>query len=109
MNIVVDNLTRSEVAILLEEHLNDMRSFSPPESVHALDLSRLKKPEITFWTIWDDEILSGCGALKELDKFHGEQTMHTVAFIPRRSEAEQDQLSRIVRGRSRAISSRGSL
>jgi putative acetyltransferase len=49
-----------------------MHELSPPESVHALDLARLRKPEITFWTAWEDSLLVGCGALKELDPKHGE-------------------------------------
>jgi putative acetyltransferase len=49
-----------------------MYELSPPESVHALDLERLRRPEITFWTAWDGPVLVGCGALKELDRKHGE-------------------------------------
>ena len=71
--IKVDDLSSSEIARLLQEHLNDMHLHSPPESVHALDLESLRKPEITFWSIWsEDKYLAGCGALKELDKTHGE-------------------------------------
>jgi putative acetyltransferase len=64
----------------LQEHLDDMHLHSPPESVHALDLDSLRKPEITFWSIWsDDGRLVGCGALKELDKTHGEiKSMRTA-------------------------------
>ena len=29
-------------------------------------------PSIKFWSLWDDEKLIGCGALKFLDKEHGE-------------------------------------
>jgi putative acetyltransferase len=49
-----------------------MFQLSPPQSVHALDLDRLRKPEITFWTAWDGPLLLGCGALKALDDRHGE-------------------------------------
>ena len=49
-----------------------MKSVSPPESKHALDLEGLKRPEITFWTVWDQNTLAGCGALKELDTTHAE-------------------------------------
>ena len=52
---------------------------SPPESVHALDLAELKRPEITFWTVWSGDELIGCGALKELDPKHGEiKSMRTT-------------------------------
>lgn len=70
--IKLDDLSGPEIAELLQEHLDDMHVHSPPESVHALDLDALKKPEITFWTVWLDDRLVGCGALKELDKTHGE-------------------------------------
>ena len=66
MKIVVDDLRGPEIAALLEAHLDLMRSQSPPESVHALDLESLRVPEITFWTAWDDGELMGCGALKQL-------------------------------------------
>jgi putative acetyltransferase len=67
MEIKVDDLSSSEIAEFLEEHIKEMKSVSPPESKHALDLEGLRKPEITFWTVWDDDCLIGCGAMKELD------------------------------------------
>ena len=72
MQIRIDDLTGPEIAALLEEHILDMRSVSPPESKHALDLVGLRRTEITFWTIWDGPQLAGCGALKQLDATHGE-------------------------------------
>lgn len=66
MDLRIDNLNGKEVISLLIEHLQDMYLTSPPESVHALDVEELKKPNITFWTAWQDEKLAGCGALKEL-------------------------------------------
>ena len=51
MNIRVDDLNGPEIADFLEEHIREMKSISPPESKHALDIDGLKKPEITFWTI----------------------------------------------------------
>jgi putative acetyltransferase len=65
-------MTRPEVHALLREHLDDMRRITPAESVHALDLEGLRRPEITFWCAWDGEELLGCGALKELAPTHGE-------------------------------------
>jgi putative acetyltransferase len=74
-----DDLTGPEIRALLEEHRANMFRLSPPESVHALDLDRLRRPEITFWTAWADGALVGCGALKELDHRHGEvKSMRTV-------------------------------
>ena len=79
MEIQRDNLTRPEVLALLEEHLRDMRSTTPPESVHALDPAGLLRPEVTFWSMWFDGELMGCGALKEIDPGHGEvKSMRTV-------------------------------
>jgi putative acetyltransferase len=72
MEIKVDDLSGPEIAEFLEEHIKDMKSVSPPESKHALDIEGLRKPEITFWTVWDEGNLIGCGALKELDAAHAE-------------------------------------
>jgi putative acetyltransferase len=70
--IKIDDLTDSRIAQFLEEHLDDMRATTPPESIHALDLEKLKKPEITFWSVWKDDELVGCGALKMLTGTHAE-------------------------------------
>jgi putative acetyltransferase len=62
-----------------------MSALSPPESVHALNLEKLRVPEITFWTAWEGDLLLGCGALKELDPRHGEiKSMRTPAAHRRR-------------------------
>lgn len=72
MRIKQDDLSGPAIVELLEEHLQNMYQWSPPESVHALDLEKLRAPDITFWTIWQDDVLMGCGALKELSPVHGE-------------------------------------
>ncbi|MEE9333431.1 MAG: GNAT family N-acetyltransferase [Granulosicoccaceae bacterium] len=80
MKIIVDNLDNPAVIGLLEEHLADMAKHSPPESVHALDLSALKAGDVTFWTVWEESELLGCGALKELDSKHAEiKSMRTAS------------------------------
>src|SRR5436190_4565950 len=85
MKIEIDDLSRPEVHALLNEHLQSMFALSPPESVHALDLQKLRKPEITFWSAWHDSVLLGCGALKELDPTHGEiKSMRTPHALRRR-------------------------
>jgi len=77
--IKLDNLLGKEIVFLLEEHLNDMRATSPPESIHALDLAKLKDPSVQFWTIWKGRCLAGCGAIKSLDGAHGEiKSMRTA-------------------------------
>lgn len=79
MDIKRDDLSGPEVRSLLAEHLRSMLSISPPESVHALDLAGLRQPGITFWTAWSEHELLGCGALKELDAWHGEiKSMRTA-------------------------------
>jgi putative acetyltransferase len=80
MNIEIDDLSRPAIHALLNEHLQSMYALSPPESVHALDLDKLRQPGITFWSAWDGDLLLGCGALKELDATHGEvKSMRTPA------------------------------
>lgn len=65
-----------------------MYELSPPESVHALDLEGLRKPDVTFWTAWLGVELLGCGALKELDPAHGEiKSMRTVSAHRRKGVA----------------------
>lgn len=85
MKIEIDDLSRPAVHALLQEHLDNMFELSPPEQVFALDLSKLKVPEITVWTAWDEQDLLGCGALKELTPTHGEiKSMRTPAAARRR-------------------------
>ncbi|MCU0704765.1 MAG: GNAT family N-acetyltransferase [Fimbriiglobus sp.] len=91
-----DDLTGPEVRELLEEHLADMRAISPPESVHALDLTGLRKPEVTFWTVWEGGELLGCGALKELDPTHGEVKSMRTARRHRRKGVGRAVLEHIV-------------
>jgi len=88
MKIRLDDLSGAAVIRLLQEHLSDVRSHSPPESSHALDLDGLRAPDITFWSVWEDGELLGCGALKELDPYHGEiKSMRTVEAHRRRGVA----------------------
>ena len=85
MHIERDDPLRPEVLALLNEHLTNMYALGPPESVHALDANGLKSPDVTFWTVWEDGVLLGCGALKELDPTHGEvKSMRTPAHLRRR-------------------------
>jgi len=83
-----DDLRGPEIRALLEEHLRNMHALSPPESVHALDLDALRRPDITFWTVWHGADLLGCGALRELDATHGEiKSMRTAQAHRRRGAA----------------------
>lgn len=87
LQIRLDDLRDPRIEQFMEEHLQDMRATSPPESVHALDMARLRQPEIRFWTAWrpDDAAdapgrLVGTGALKHLEDGHAElKSMRTAA------------------------------
>ncbi|MFI2611565.1 GNAT family N-acetyltransferase [Kitasatospora sp. NPDC018619] len=72
MKIAVDDLTGPEIVAFLDSHLREMRSTTPLESKHALDLDALRKPDVTFWSIRDGDSLVGCGAVKQLEVGHGE-------------------------------------
>ncbi|SFM77193.1 GNAT family N-acetyltransferase [Variovorax sp. OV329] len=96
MHIRTDDLRGPEIHALLEEHLQDMRRISPPESVHALDLEGLRRPEITFWTAWAGSELLGCGALKTLDDGHGEIKSMRVSGARRRTGAGRAMLQHIL-------------
>jgi putative acetyltransferase len=66
------NFDNSEVHELLTKHFIELRSASPEDSCHVLDIAGLKDPSIKFWSLWDGNNLMGSGALKFLDKEHGE-------------------------------------
>ena len=88
MDIRLGGLETPQVAALLSEHLEDMRRYSPPENVHALDLDRLRTPDLTFWSLWDGDEAVGCAALRELDATHGElKSMRTASAHRRRGVA----------------------
>ena len=79
LQIREDDLTSQEIAAFLQEHLEEMHEITPAESVHALDLESLRSHDITFWSVWENHELRGCGALKELDPKSGEiKSMRTA-------------------------------
>ena len=84
MEIKRDDLTGSAIQELLRQHLTNMHEHSPPESVHALPIEELRKPNITFWSIWNGPEVLGCGALKELNPHHGEIKSMRTAVAHRR-------------------------
>jgi putative acetyltransferase len=89
VRIVVDDLSGPGIAQFLAEHVEDMRAITPPESMHALDVDGLRQPEVTLWTVLDDDgALLGCGALKALDPSHAEvKSMRTAPAAKRRGLA----------------------
>ena len=66
------NFDNPYVNEMLVKHFIELRSVSPEGSAHVLDIVGLKDPTIKFWSLWEDEQLMGSGALKFLDKDHGE-------------------------------------
>ncbi|MDA7583345.1 GNAT family N-acetyltransferase [Candidatus Pelagibacter sp.] len=66
------NFDNPEVNELLIMHFIELRSVSPEGSAHVLNIAGLKDPSIKFWSLWDESDLVGSGALKFLDKEHGE-------------------------------------
>ena len=85
MNIVVDDLSGPQIAEFLDQHVQEMRSITPLESKHALDLDELRKPEVTFWSVRDRESVVGCGAIKRLDALHAELKSMRTAPAHKRS------------------------
>tara|TARA_B100001175_G_scaffold243843_1_gene210325 strand:- start:63 stop:521 length:459 start_codon:yes stop_codon:yes gene_type:complete len=69
---VEGNFNNPEVHELLTKHFVELRAASPEGSAHVLDISGLKDKSIKFWSLWQNNMLMGCGALKFLDKEHGE-------------------------------------
>ena len=96
MKIELDDLCRPAIHALLEEHLRNMHALGPPESVHALDLDKLRAPGITFWSAWDGGALLGCGALSELSPIHGEIKSMRTPEARRRTGAGRALLLHII-------------
>lgn len=97
MKIQIDDLCHPAIHALLNEHLRSMYELSPPESVHALDLEKLRRPEVTFWSAWEGPLLLGCGALKELDRKHGEIKSMRTPNAHRRQGAGRAILAHIIK------------
>lgn len=79
MRIVEGDFSDPRVRDLLHIHLTRARAETAPGSAHALDTGGLQSPDVSFWTIWNDQTLLGFGALKRLSADHGEvKSMHTA-------------------------------
>ena len=72
MKSIEGNFDNSEVNNLLKKHFIELRLVSPAGSTHVLDIDGLKDSSIKFWSLWENNKLIGCGALKFLEKGHGE-------------------------------------
>jgi putative acetyltransferase len=85
MHIREGGLDDPRVIDLLHAHLIRARAETAPGSAHALDLSGLRSPDVTFWSAWEGDTLAGVGALKQLSEDHGEvKSMHTAESMRRR-------------------------
>tara|TARA_Y100000590_G_scaffold360811_1_gene417245 strand:+ start:1648 stop:2103 length:456 start_codon:yes stop_codon:yes gene_type:complete len=72
MKSIENNFDHPKVNELLIKHFIELRSVSPEGSAHVLDINGLKITSMKFWSLWDNSELIGCGALKFLNKEHGE-------------------------------------
>jgi len=85
MDIKIDDLTNPDVRALVSTHRTEMSANENAVMSHALDLDKLTSEDVTFFSVWEGETLTGCGAIKELDKHHGEiKSMHTARRFRRR-------------------------
>ena len=66
------NFDHPEVNELLTKHFIELKAASPEGSAHVLDITGLKTSSIKFWSLWQNNKLFGCGALKFLEEEHGE-------------------------------------
>jgi putative acetyltransferase len=79
LKIVEGGLDDVQVLAMLRFHFDTNIAVTPPGSAHVFDVSRLKQPDVFFWSVWNEETLMGTGALKLLDATHGEiKSMHTL-------------------------------
>jgi len=85
MDIKIDDLTNPDVRALVQTHRSEMGANENAVISHALDLDGLQSDDVTFFSVWEGETLTGCGAVKELDESHGEiKSMHTARRFRRR-------------------------
>ena len=77
--IAPDDPRAADVRALIARHLAFANEHSPPEDVHALDLTGLLDPDVSFFSYRLDGELLAVGALRALGPSHGElKSMHTV-------------------------------
>ena len=72
VQIRTDDLSGAPTRSLIAVHLAGMHATSPPESVHALDVDALARPDVQFWSAWIGDEVAGIAALTRLDTERGE-------------------------------------
>jgi putative acetyltransferase len=78
IDIIPGDFDNPQIIDILKAHLETMHAQSPRESVHALDISGLQTPDISFWAAWRGDSLLGVGALRTISSKHGEiKSMHS--------------------------------
>ncbi len=84
MKIVEGGLDHQQVLAMLRFHFDTNMAVTPPGSAHVFDVSRLKAPDVFFWSAWIGEMLMGVGALKLMGNDEGEiKSMHTLQTLRR--------------------------
>jgi GNAT superfamily N-acetyltransferase len=96
LRIEFDDLSRPSVNALLAEHIRNMHELSRPDQVFALDASKLKAPDVSFWTAWNGKLLFGCAALKELSSTQGEIKSMRTPSARRRTGAGRALLNHVI-------------
>ncbi|GAA2740069.1 GNAT family N-acetyltransferase [Terrabacter aerolatus] len=108
MHITVEDLADpvdTAVIDLLDGHVSQLRSISPPESTHALDLDGLRAPGVSLWVARDGDEVLGCGALTEVAPGHGEvKSMRTAPRAQRRGVARAVLAQILAEARRRGLS-----
>lgn len=90
MRIIQDDLTHADVIALLEFHTQDMAKHSPEGTSYALDMGALKTPDMTVFTIWDEDRLAGCAALREMSPQTAEiKSMRTASGFQGRGTGQK--------------------
>lgn len=79
LRIIEDDLTGEAIGELVSLHLAGMHAHSPACKVHALPLDRLRQPGVTFFSAWAGDALAGMGAIREIERTHGELKSMRVA------------------------------
>ena len=96
MKALENNFDHPEVNSLLTKHFIELRSVSPEGSAHVLDIPGLKISSIKFWSLWDNNQLIGCGALKFLSNTHGEFKSIRVADKHRKKGMGEKIISHLI-------------
>lgn len=101
-NIKLDDLSRQDVRALISSHVSNMHNTTPTEYAFAMDIDALCSDDINVWTLWDKDVVMGCGALHQLDVYHGEiKSMRTHLDFLRRGVAAKllDHIISVARSR----------